>query len=454
MGKHKPSTTPTIGGAKESDDWRVRLTDDAGNVSRELEVRGYQYDWKDIKSHYVTPDNPLLRVNGAEIVVLTESAAKKWVITDEIKRFGGKQPLMCTYTAIKDYVEKLHGIRFSYEDEKFFKEHPLVETDGCPMGATLRVAQELIEPYGLRVSRVQLTPGVNPVGDLAQWRRVLGCNPKAMSDRDTSNAVWREETKDDTDYRFEFAERGLRPAVSCGIALASDNYTTGASMGHARYVAPRETPNCPILTFQMERAREVPWKKPPVFAAVANPVKYETYFDANKWWQDKPKSSIASKVTHYFQGKEVKPPTTWIKGGNHEISYLTPVCKTCKRPSDKQRHTLLVPGVCDDCWNMFWANWHCPADACKRTTIVQPIRFRYAKYTKIGGPGTSTAIFGRCTMCHQEVVIEATVDKRVWRMTDAITEALTDLQELRAKGSSDTPPEPVEITAGENGAVD
>lgn len=178
-----------------------------------------------------------------------------------------KRPLMCTYDAVKKYLKCLYGVELVSADEDFFIEHPLVEDTGVPMAHTLRVIQELIEPYGFRVSRVQMTPGVSARGDLRQWANVLGVNPLASTDHMTTNAEWYAQMEKDTaKYQFEYSAVGLAPAVQC------TGGANGSGVGHASYRAPRERqPGEVQLSLQMRREHEVTWRRQPVFPAIEPP---------------------------------------------------------------------------------------------------------------------------------------------------------------------------------------
>lgn len=175
----------------------------------------------------------------------------------------------CEFHAIKSYVLNLFGISLSSEDDKWFQAHPLVEEAGTPMSDTLRVAQELIAPYHLKISRVRALPGVNLPGQLSEWPQVLGINPFGMMDGSTSNREFSASTglplsEVDQLFKFEYSEERLNPCVVCGVTSLSGKGYPG---GHAEYAAPRSVHSSAlhVLQFQMEREERVVWQREPVF---------------------------------------------------------------------------------------------------------------------------------------------------------------------------------------------
>lgn len=177
-------------------------------------------------------------------------------------------PLPCLFSSVEGYVQSMLGVKLDWSDKKFFEDHPLTGRSGVSQQNTLRVAQEIIDPYNLRISRLQVRPGTMVTGDLKQWMNVLGVNPFALADRMTPNAKFAETTGlplDDADrmFRFQFKEGLLRPCISCGAYATKDG---SRAIGHASYEAPRSRLDNSILQFQIER--NVNWDKEPVFGDV------------------------------------------------------------------------------------------------------------------------------------------------------------------------------------------
>lgn len=271
-----------------------------------------------------------------------------------------KKPLMCVYDATKNYCESILGIRLNYDDEKFFIDHPLVAADGVPFPDTLRVVQELVAPYGVGIMRVRMAPGYNLKGDIAQWRSILGVNPLAMADRSTSNAQFIEQSPnagDPDQWRFEYREDVLRPAISCGISgLHVEQAMTGSTNGHATYNAPRSSSQSALLSFQLARMDLVKWRKMPVFGPIEpkkEPKKpepelamTEDVFEIDKWSWDQPHTKAVTV--------------------EHEFSTLT----CCNRHTQHQAYK--IPGVCDGCWDTLSEHMACQDCALAKIVVTDP----------------------------------------------------------------------------------
>lgn len=204
---------------------------------------------------------PTIEDKGVTFVLMPLKAAK----------FQKSKPMTCLYSAIDSYMSSLLGRKLDVSDADFFDEHPLTGSLGVSQPNTLRVAHELTGPYGVCVSRVRLWPGTTIAGDLKQWIGVLGMNPLAMLDRQTSNKMFCDKTglsiaDAERQFRFEFSEEPLRPAISCGTY--NENKIV---VGHASYESPRAPYLSHIMQFQLAHRDEVNWEKEPVLAAIENP---------------------------------------------------------------------------------------------------------------------------------------------------------------------------------------
>lgn len=187
--------------------------------------------------------------------------------------FKKPKPLTCLISAIDSYMNSILGRKLDNSDRDWFDDHALTGKGGVSQPNTLRVAQELIEPYGLRISRVRVAPGVMLTGDLLQWPKVLGINPLAMANQQTSNADFCQQMGlplEDAErmFRFEFAEGSIRPAILCGEYGYNDKGTR-VVMGHASYEGPRAKLVAQgLLQFQIQPAEKMNWEQDPVFAPV------------------------------------------------------------------------------------------------------------------------------------------------------------------------------------------
>jgi hypothetical protein len=172
------------------------------------------------------------------------------VIPREHCQFSYKDPTFnaCVYTATNDYMQARWGRKLDDSDRRWLAAHPFATDSGVPQEYTATCVDQLVLPYGMRVSRVRLRRGSLVLGDsIMGWIFALGCNPFALSDRSTSNAdaaermgipvaqadqLWRVEFHDQPLPCSVVGERGWSSSSSSGV-------TTGSGGGHARYLAPR-----------------------------------------------------------------------------------------------------------------------------------------------------------------------------------------------------------------------
>lgn len=388
----------------------------------QLPVYGMEMDVNAMKTQY---GHTTKRNEQGVVETFITVPVEHWLeCTQDVSPFGRSQsPLMCTYDAVDKYCESLMGVRLCTDDRDFFKTHPLVETDGVPFQHTLRVVQELIDPYGLRISRVQVAPGLSLKGDILQWRKVLGINPMALTDRQTTNKDFGQPG----DYRFEYHTEALFPAVSCGIVgYAENGVSTGQSGGHATYVPPRRRALAAMLSFQIDRAEHVLWKKQPVFEPVAEHVAIiKTSYDADEWWRKFKDSNYKGKA-ETLAAKVQGTVTKWMSDGKKPtpgIEDLT-LCRHCSRHSASQRHTFGVPGLCDDCWSqLFCRETDCTSQACKDAIGRAVPRLKFVELTVQSG-----IVHFECNRCKTVYYIDKTASKKMKKLIEALIEWQVDFE--------------------------
>src|SRR2546428_8571012 len=149
-------------------------------------------------------------------------------------------PLSCLFTATKTLAQNMWGTTLDEDDRGFFEDHPLASESGVGISDTLRVVQEIVDPYNLRISRVHLMPGTPINGDLLQWVNVLGVNPLALGDMQTSNAMFAQMMGKSVEemnkqYRMQYTEEKIRPAILCAHAPMRADSKDGVNLGHAEY---------------------------------------------------------------------------------------------------------------------------------------------------------------------------------------------------------------------------
>lgn len=377
------------------------VTDPTTNQKVVVPLYGYQMDFKDLKEAFGCRVEGDAKSGLVEVVDIPDEFGKLLTVV----KLNQAEPMMCLYTAISEYCESLLGVKLNDDDKKFFKQHPLAEKDGIPFPDTLRVAQELIEPYGLRVSRVQTRPNFGVKGDLLQWRKVLGCNPLAYADRMTSNVEFAKklglEGKEDlSKYRFEYTDTALYPAICCGeISGGYESGATGYSNGHAIYLPPRRRVSGAMLSFQIDHARNVPWKAAPEFPTLAaGEAKTVLCWDLDEWWKShRPKKDYSSSNNG---GGIVHAISETFKGFTGKAK--KPKCFMCHRHDSNRKHTYEYPGICDECWNLFISEHYCAVTACQDAASASSVpHFTLEAYHQ-----ASDKIYVRCNGCKKVYTID------------------------------------------------
>lgn len=185
----------------------------------------------------------------------------------------------CVYQSTHDYLQAIWGRKLDDSDRKWLSKHPYSTDGGVPHEYTPTAVHQMVEPYNFGVSRVSVKAGtVVLAGDLLQWAMALGCNPFALADRQTTNAQAVEKinaTRGEDEpkmtleeanqlWRFEFTTDPVRPGVIGETGYVSQGgYNVGAQGGHARYIAPRGTPNTWTIALQLKPISEITYEVPP-----------------------------------------------------------------------------------------------------------------------------------------------------------------------------------------------
>ena len=94
----------------------------------------------------------------------------------------------CLPRATSDHMVHWFGKKLDNDDEKWYKEYAeKVSSDGCKQAWTITVIEQLVEPYGLGVSRVVVSPDLMRHAEHHTWMGRLGANPFFTSDGKTTN---------------------------------------------------------------------------------------------------------------------------------------------------------------------------------------------------------------------------------------------------------------------------
>lgn len=249
---------------KSKDILRLGIVNAEGALTRLMWVEVYSdYYWRRLQMAlgHMEVDDPDRPGEKLWVLRLTQEQAK-W-------RTRSLKPLMCAFRATDEYLQNRFGLRLHRDDEQWYQEHPLIEPDGLPMHATARVIQELVAPYDLRVTRIQVSAGlILPGDDWKSWaRKWLGCNPLGYVDRITSNPEFAERmsmplAEVNQQYGFEYTDSPLMPGLHFGVVsvgTTSDGGTAGATGGHTTYASARARRSVPIMSVQLARLAEAPW---------------------------------------------------------------------------------------------------------------------------------------------------------------------------------------------------
>lgn len=170
----------------------------------------------------------------------------------------------CVYSATQDYIQARWGRKLDDSDRRWLARHPLATDSGIPQEYTVTAIQQLVAPYGMKVSKVRIRAGALVLGDqVMQWAQALGCNPMALADRKTSNAqaaelMGMDLSMADQLWRLEFSDVPLP-----GSIVGERGWSSGAGVqvgsfgGHARYLAPRASAGDWFVSVQLAPISEV-----------------------------------------------------------------------------------------------------------------------------------------------------------------------------------------------------
>jgi hypothetical protein len=250
------------------------------------------------------------------------------------------------------------GMGLDRFDGDYFNRHGLVRSEGVPEQDTFRVVQELIEPYGLKISRIRVSKGSHVRGDMLQWQNVLRVNPLGLSDQRLSNAEFAKVTGQplrtvDKSFRFEYSDEAMRPAIMC----------SQEGQEHAEYRGPRGPGKCDDMQIRVDR--DVVWYKQPVFKKVAA------------------KEDV----------QKVRLSTIELPNGKPLISAERGICTLC--------HTSVLyykAGTCCwACWIAFLKLWSCRQCGMSFGKTIPDL---------MDDDGTSSELAVMCSKCKTENVLE------------------------------------------------
>lgn len=318
----------------------INLLDDAGTVvdSGIVAYAKYLTDRLDSSDIFT---RQLEDKNG--IVYDVHQSQAKWRVS------AMPPPSPCVFDATTQYLKNMFGIWLMDADKQWFNKHGGLLPAGVPTNNTLRVIQELIDPYGLRIAKVRIAPGLHLRGDILQWFGVLGVNPLAATDRVTTNAEFCKQTdlelaEAEAMYSVEYSDDAFRPGIAC--AGPGD---AGGGHGHANYLGFRSgNPHGTVdLNIQLARVSECPWPHDvPVFKELP-PRENEMELDI---WAMAPQTK-ANKP----RGNSLVFPV----GAEQDKCCLCPGELRTRNPAIifYQQGSLRL---CNPCFEMAWDGYSCP----------------------------------------------------------------------------------------------
>jgi len=244
----------------------------------------------------------------------------------------------CVYTATMEYISARWGRKLDDSDRRWLAKHPLATDAGIPQEYTITAIQQLVAPYGMRVSCVRIRAGALVLGDQnMQWAQALGCNPLALSDRRTSNAdaataFGMEQSAASALWRLEFSDTPLPGSIVGERGWSSTGgVSVGAYGGHARYLAPRATAGDWFVSIQLAPEHEVEYLAPP-----PDPDYIER--------KGAPTLVLSKTVTPSGELIAVREGTTWRSGFDIKASIPgAPSVPEFSPPAEHRVHTECTP---------------------------------------------------------------------------------------------------------------
>lgn len=175
----------------------------------------------------------------------------------------------CVHAATDQYMQARWGRKLDDSDRRWLAAHPLSTDGGVPQEYTATCIAQLVEPYGLKVSRIRIRKNSLVLGDqVMAWLQALGCNPVGMNDRQTSNAeaaaaLGMPLEMADSLWRVEFHDQPLPCSIIGERGYTQPGVATGSFGGHARYLAPRARAGDWFISVQLDMDTQVSYLVPP-----------------------------------------------------------------------------------------------------------------------------------------------------------------------------------------------
>lgn len=277
-----------------------------------------------------------------------------------------KSVSLCGFNSMADYLIATGQGKLDFTDQEFYERHPLTVSEGLPFKATPQVIQELIDPYGLRITGFRLAPGWQLEDSLLDLANALGVNPLARENLHTSNEEFAKLTGAPLEeiikqFAFEFRTDPFRPGIVC-------------TNDHASYFAPRHKAVADMgMSYIVGRA---PWPYPDKAlnynTAIPEPEPepmeadfYQIMETYQKLHDVKPKGIVPNyngttewdRETNRWVSKEEKARLEAERArfrSNQSKKAIT--CRLC----DTETAAVGNPATwCSRCWRFLWDTYRC-----------------------------------------------------------------------------------------------
>jgi len=280
----------------------------------------------------------------------------------------------CAYNATNDYMQHWLGMKLDRDDREWYKLNDMCTKDGLQQQYTFTVLHQLIEPYGLGISRILVPRNTRRFEDYHPFIASLGCNPFFLVDGSTTNEealekMFPDESKRDemrekmfSMWRFECADEPLKGAVT----MRQFGMTSVGHNGGSNYFGPRSKMSADgwHMSIKMDRQELITYNKPLVLP------KYREYpgsstpdfwlikdgdgkslrqieTEINKENREKwSKSSITTTKSSGSQLTLVDPEPMDNNGDDQLLAYAT-ICEVCQKSTGS--HYVSGERACEWC---------------------------------------------------------------------------------------------------------
>ncbi len=168
-----------------------------------------------------------------------------YIYADEVPTFLSKSRSVacCAYNATDSYMSHMLGMHLDSDDKKWYELNELVTGDGLPQRNSFTVIQQLIQPYGLGISRIFVPRNSRRFDEYVPFMFALGSNPFFMVDGHTTNEEALEKMQIPADKREFFLNQWryecVDEAPSGSISMNQFNDKESGHNGGSNYYGPR-----------------------------------------------------------------------------------------------------------------------------------------------------------------------------------------------------------------------